>query len=117
MVLARAVRPDAPIDVIAPASPFDEALFRRSVAQLEERGFRLRFRPDILSRNTFLAGDDVRRRDELLAAIDAPDSDVIWCVRGGYGVTRLLPDIPVERIRRANKLLVGFSDISALHVL
>jgi muramoyltetrapeptide carboxypeptidase len=115
MALARPVRLDAWIDVIAPAGPFDETQFRQSVGALEARGFRLRFRPDILERDRFLAGSDQRRSAELLAAIDAPDSDVIWCARGGYGVTRLLPHIPIERIQRGNKILVGFSDITALH--
>jgi muramoyltetrapeptide carboxypeptidase len=112
---ARAVRPHAPIDVIAPAGPFDRAIFEKSLQELQSRGLQLRFRPDVFSRDRFLAGDDARRGAELHDALTNPDSDVIWCARGGYGTTRLLPHLPIELIRRANKILVGFSDITALH--
>ncbi len=103
------------IDVIAPASAFDTASFQASVAVLQAANIRLRFRSDISTRTGFLAGSDERRLEELLAALDAPDSDVIWAARGGYGVTRLLPQVPVERIRDAGKIVIGFSDVSALH--
>ncbi len=42
---------------------------------------------------------------------------VIWSARGGYGSTRLLPHLPVDAVRRADKWFVGFSDPTALHCL
>ena len=42
------------------------------------------------------------------------DIDAIWCARGGYGCSRLLPDIDYELIRNNPKLLIGYSDITAL---
>jgi muramoyltetrapeptide carboxypeptidase len=115
MPRARPLQPDRWIEVIAPASSFDRENFDVSVHVLQEQGLRLRFRDDVFSRERFLAGSDERRLAELLAALDAPDSDVLWCVRGGYGATRLLNDLPLSRIRNAGKLLIGFSDITALH--
>ena len=40
-----------------------------------------------------------------------------WVARGGYGATRLVDQIPVEKVADANKWLVGFSDVTALHAL
>lgn len=115
--MARLLTSGSIVDVVAPAGPFDDEAFRRGIEVLERFGFRPRFRPDIHSRDRFLAGSDDRRLRELQAAMDAPDSLAIWCVRGGYGCTRLLPSLSVESIRRADKVLIGFSDITALHAL
>jgi muramoyltetrapeptide carboxypeptidase len=65
----------------------------------------------------YLAGTDARRTDELLEAIDDPDVDAIVAARGGYGAMRLLPALSLEKIASARKLLVGFSDITALHAV
>lgn len=107
--------PGTVVDVIAPAGPFDLDGFQRGLATLREAGFSPRHRPDITERHGFFAGSDERRTEELLGALAAPDSRIVWAVRGGYGVTRLLPRIPLDAIRRAGKLLVGFSDLTALH--
>ncbi len=42
--------------------------------------------------------------------------DAIWCVRGGYGASRLLPALDFELMRRKPKALIGYSDITALHM-
>lgn len=113
--MVRPLRPGSLVDVIAQSSPFDAEGFRSGIHLLESLGYRVRHRPDVFERQRFLAGSDERRRDELLGALAASDSDVVWCARGGYGATRLLGDIPLETIRKAGKLLVGFSDVTALH--
>lgn len=112
---ARPLQRDQFIDIVAPASPFDRTLFENGLAFLRERGFQPRFRDDLFARDRFLAGSDERRLAELQAAIDAPDSCAIWCVRGGYGASRLLNDLSLKRLRAANKLLIGFSDVTVLH--
>lgn len=115
MALAKAVSTGSIVDVIAPSGPFDHERFRAGLGLLEKAGLRPRHRPDVFSRERFLAGSDERRAAELIAALKAPDSDLVWCARGGYGATRLLSDLPLEIIRGAGKLLIGFSDITALH--
>ena len=42
--------------------------------------------------------------------------DAIWCVRGGYGASRLLPALDYALMQRKPKALIGFSDITALHL-
>lgn len=103
------------VDVIAPSGPFDVEAFQSGLQFLRDAGFAPRHRDDITDRQGFLAGSDERRRTELLEALGAPDSRLIWCARGGYGATRLLPDLPLDLIRRSEKTLIGFSDITALH--
>ncbi len=66
-------------------------------------------------RRGYLAGDDPRRLAELWRALEEPDTRAIVCARGGYGAMRLLDRLPPGTVRRARKVLVGFSDVTALH--
>ena len=112
----KALRNGSVVAVVAPSGPFDRDLFMEGVRRLEAR-YEVRFRGEIFSQSGYLAGSDSRREEELLNAIRDPRVDAIVCARGGYGATRLLDHLDVSSVRRANKLLVGFSDITALHAL
>jgi muramoyltetrapeptide carboxypeptidase len=104
------------VRVVAPASPFPLDRFERGVARLATR-YRVTFDEGLFARNAYLAGDDHRRLRELERAIDDPDVDAIVAARGGYGTMRVIDRITPERVRAAKKLLVGFSDLTALHAL
>jgi muramoyltetrapeptide carboxypeptidase len=108
------IRPGDHIRVVAPSSPFDPEELAQGVARLEQR-YRVTRDPSLLERHGYLAGDDARRSRELRAAIDDPSVRAIFAARGGYGATRLLGELELSRIARGAKLLVGFSDITALH--
>lgn len=114
--LPRRVRPGSRLAVVAPSGPFDEEAFCAGIGWLAER-YEPVHRPDIFAKSGYLAGDDARRLAELEAALADPATDAIVCARGGFGATRILPGVDPELVRRANKLIVGFSDITALHAL
>ena len=113
-VAPRALRRGARIAVIAPSSPFDVPAFERGVTRLRER-YDVTYGAGLLARSGFLAGDDDRRIAELREALRDPAVDAIVAARGGHGSTRLLDRIDVAEIAAHPKLLVGFSDITALH--
>jgi muramoyltetrapeptide carboxypeptidase len=73
--------------------------------------------PEISARQGFLAGDDTRRLHELRAALASPRVDAIIAARGGYGCTRIAQLIAADEVRQHAPLLVGFSDLTALHAL
>ncbi|MCO1660219.1 S66 peptidase family protein [Pseudonocardia humida] len=62
---------------------------------------------------SYLAAPDADRLAEFQAAWDDPDVRAVVCLRGGYGTQRIVDGIDWDRGR---KLLVGFSDITALHL-
>jgi muramoyltetrapeptide carboxypeptidase len=103
------------VRVIAPASPFDRTLALCGIAFLGER-YRVQFDWRMFERDGFLAGPDARRRQELAEAIAAPEVAAVVAARGGYGITRIAGDIDFGALRRSPKWLVGFSDVTALHV-
>ena len=112
----RPLSPGKRIHVIAPSSPFDAADFERGIARLRQR-YDVHHDPDILRRAGYLAGTDEQRIAELLGALQDDGVDAIIAARGGYGATRLLDRLPVSIVALHPKLLVGFSDITALHAL
>lgn len=64
----------------------------------------------------YLSASDDARADEFNRALRAPDADAIFCVRGGYGTLRILDRLDYDAARRHPKLLVGYSDITALQL-
>jgi muramoyltetrapeptide carboxypeptidase len=112
----RGLAPGGHLRVIAPSSPFDREAFDRGVASLRER-YVVTFDDALFAKDGFFAGDDARRLAELHAALADDSVDAIVCARGGYGAMRLLAGIDVALVARARKLLVGFSDVTALHTV
>lgn len=115
LVIPPALGPGATVRVIAPASPFDRTLALCGMAFLGER-YRVQFDWRMFERDGFLAGSDARRRDELARALAAPDVAAVIAARGGYGITRIANDLDFAALRRSPKWLVGFSDVTALHL-
>jgi muramoyltetrapeptide carboxypeptidase len=74
--------------------------------------YRPRFSDTLFASHRYLAGTDAQRLADLQEALD-DDSRAIFCARGGYGAMRLLPALANRTA--PNKLLVGFSDVTALH--
>lgn len=100
------------VRVIAPAGPFDRESFDAGFKLLAAR-YQASHRPDLFAADRYLAGSDERRQRELVDAL-TDDSQAVFAARGGYGVMRLLADIPWERVKP--KVVVGFSDLTALHL-
>jgi muramoyltetrapeptide carboxypeptidase len=103
------------VAVIAPASGFDRPAFELGLKVLAGR-YQPEYSEGIFTRHRYLAGDDARRLSELLAAIADPKARAVFCARGGYGATRLLGRLAGVAPPGERKLLVGFSDITALHL-
>lgn len=111
-----ALKPGDTIAFVAPAGPLDETRMERARARLEALGFHVRVPADLYRAHGYLAGSDERRAAELMAAFADPQVQAIFPGTGGYGVTRMLDRLDYAVIRRNPKILIGFSDITALHL-
>ncbi len=109
------LRPQDRVAVIAPASGFERSAFEAGLALIAAR-YRTRYDEGLFERQRYLAGSDARRLAELQSALADPDTGAVFCARGGYGATRLLPQLAPQAPPGRPKLLVGFSDITALHL-
>ncbi|MGN6701855.1 MAG: muramoyltetrapeptide carboxypeptidase [Burkholderiaceae bacterium] len=108
---------DARIGIVALGGyPPDIDAYRRGIAFLEGIGCSVKsfYRHD--ERHLRFGGDDAQRIGQLDAALADPDIDIVLALRGGYGMSRLLPRIDFERVAASGKLLVGHSDFTALQM-
>jgi muramoyltetrapeptide carboxypeptidase len=79
-------------------------------------GLRVRLGRHALGRHTYLAGTDEQRLADLNDALRDPEVRGVICLRGGYGSQRIVDDVDYPAVRADPKLIMGFSDITALHV-
>ena len=105
------------IGVIAPAGPVLPEALPAVQALYARHGYRVRLYPGCHANTGYLAGPDALRLADLHAALADDDVAAIHCLRGGYGAMRLLDGIDAGLLKRKPKLLMGYSDITALHAL
>ncbi len=110
-----ALRPSALVGVLAPASPVRKEFVDRGVAELERLGFRVRVGTNLYRRGRYTAGSAEERLEDWIELWEDPEVTAVFCARGGYGSMELLSRLPVERIRACPKVLLGASDVTALH--
>ena len=111
------LNPGDTVGVIAPASAVgsDDGLDRAEY-WLRSMGLEPRFGPHAGERHGYLAGTDADRAADLNAMYADPDVKAVFAVRGGWGAARILPLIDWDLIRANPKLLIGYSDVTALHL-
>lgn len=109
------LRPGDRIEMVAPSSPFDRERFERACAFLESNGFRVTQGKSVFNKKGYLAGTEAERAQDLIHAIKDPDISAVFCARGGYGSSRLLPWLPFPVLAPHPKIFLGHSDITFLH--
>jgi len=104
------------VDIVAPSSASDKRGLKQAVDFIKSIGLVPRFQRGIFGADLLCANSDEKRFLHLKTAINAKDSKVIWCLRGGYGSARLLPMLDKLKSPKFTKLLIGYSDITHLHM-
>jgi muramoyltetrapeptide carboxypeptidase len=88
----------------------------RAVDRVRAWGWEPRLGRHARGRRGYLSGTDEERAGDFNAALHDPEVDAIWCLRGGYGTMRVLPEIDWEALAARPRPVVGFSDNTALHL-
>jgi len=103
------------VGLINPASATfnrDQAeIYRETLAAL---GLQTRFGDHLLDRYGYLAGRDEDRAADINTFFADPEVRAVLALRGGWGCNRLLPLLDYELIRQNPKIVLGFSDLTAL---
>ncbi len=102
------------VALISPGSYAPDDAVQKAYLNLEGLGLKVKPGKYLRAQRGFTAGSDQQRLDDLHAAFSDTEASAVWCVRGGYGCTRLLPFIDYPLIRQNPKILIGYSDITAL---
>lgn len=104
------------VGVIAPSGVVDREALGRGIAELQRLGFEVRADERLLEVELFHAGSLERRLAELHALFEDEQVAAIFCARGGAGAFSLLERLDERLIRERPKPLVGYSDITFLHL-
>ncbi len=105
------------ISIVSPAStPKDASKVHSAVRYFESLGYRVSISKNVFNVNGYLAGTDGERAEDLNQAFADKNVKAIICSRGGYGTPRILDRIDYNLIKRDPKILVGYSDITALQL-
>ena len=107
------------IGITAASSPVEKKLLQKGLKRLGAWRLPILVDDSVYQQKRYLAGSDAVRASSLLAHLKNSLVGTIWCARGGYGSTRILPLLDKAKagklLRRDPKLLLGFSDVTALH--
>ncbi|MEO7453145.1 MAG: LD-carboxypeptidase, partial [Fimbriimonadales bacterium] len=116
MIKPPAIKPGDRIAVVSPSSSTVLEKMKNGAGLLQERGYEVVFGENAFSVDAFLAGNDKDRAADLMNAwLDDKIAAIIF-TRGGYGMGRLLPHLDLDKMAAHPKLVVGFSDATALHL-
>ena len=105
------------IGVVAAASPYDSrSQVLRGIEWWESRGYRVKLGAGVWERDDYVAGDARTRAADLNALYADEEVDAVQALQGGFGSAQMIPFLDFEIIAANPKPLIGFSDITALHV-
>ena len=98
------------IAALSPSGIFTPEKLDASVKLIESWGHRIYFAPNFAAKHRYTAGTEEQRLQDFIWALEHPDIDTIWFIRGGYGTAQLLERLPPY----TEKTIIGFSDATAL---
>jgi muramoyltetrapeptide carboxypeptidase len=109
------LKPGDTVALIDPASAtFESVKIEIAVEAIEAMGFKARPAPHIADRYGYLAGKDTDRAHDVNQMFADPSVNAVLALRGGWGCARLLPYVDFDVIAKNPKILVGYSDLTAL---
>ena len=111
------LRPGDLIRFVSPASTPARDDVEASADLLRSMGNAVDFGPNAFNKLNYLAGTDDERLADLNDALRDPKVRAIFATKGGKGSYRIAERLDFDAARRDPKFLVGFSDITALHLV
>lgn len=105
------------VGVMAPSGPyFNRSDIERPLAWWREHGYTVKLADSVWAQDDYVAGPPEKRAEDLNGLFADPDVDVIQVLWGGTGAIETLPFLDMDLIARNPKALMGYSDITNLHI-
>jgi len=111
-----ALKPGSHVRIVSPASSLTPAKVAAGALLLESQGYRVTHGEHVFAQESYLAGTDAQRANDLMSAFQDPEVDAVICSRGGYGCARLFPYLDLDAMAASRKFFAGFSDVTTLHL-
>ena len=103
------------VAIISPSSTPKAGVAEAGAEAMRQWGFVPVIGKRVYGKHGMYSGTIAERLEDFMAALRDPSIKAIVCTRGGYGASLLLPDLPLDTLRKYNKWIVGYSDITSLH--
>lgn len=117
MRIPKSLKKGDTIGLVSASSPTPLEDLPKAIKAVEDLGFKVVVGETCKKRHGYLAGKDDLRAHEVNEMFRNPEIDGIFCIRGGYGATRVLPLLDLEMIKQHPKVFAGYSDVTALHIV
>jgi muramoyltetrapeptide carboxypeptidase len=104
------------VAIVAPAGKVKDGGLIKAVEILKSWSLEVAVSPHALDGYDYFSGTDEHRLSDLQSAVDINEYSAIFCARGGYGLTRIIDKIDFTHFIQYPKWIIGFSDITALHL-
>ena len=104
------------IGIVAPSSPVPDGLVDQSITYFENLGFKVKTGKHLDKNELFTAGTDEERASDIMDFVKDPEILVIIITNGGTCSIRTLPLLDYGMITQNPKLIVGYSDATALQL-
>ena len=114
LIKPKKLKPGDTIAIIAPSGVVDIDAINKASIYFTNKGYKIKLGENISKTDRYLAGNDVDRLSDLHSAFEDNSIDAIICARGGYGALRLANKLDFELIKKHPKIIIGFSDVTAL---
>lgn len=117
-IIPEMLNPGDKVAVVAPAGPSNVSEVSELVSLMKSLNINTELSKSIVEakreRNGYLSNNDEERAAEFMHYIQRDDIKAIFAARGGYGVMRILDKLDYDEIANHPKIIVGYSDITAL---
>lgn len=116
MIRPKALKKGDTIGLISASGATPPEKLQPAIASIEKLGLKVVVGETCHARHGYLAGTDDLRAADVHRMFGDPTIDGIFCIRGGYGATKILSQLDFDMIGANPKVFAGYSDVTALHI-
>lgn len=117
MIFPKKLKKGDTIGLVCTGSPVKSADVETCVKTLKDMGYKVKAADNLCSDyGGYMAGSGLQRACQLNRMFEDGDINAVFCLRGGYGSSRIMKHIDYDAVRDNPKIFVGYSDVTDLHI-
>jgi len=116
LIKSKGIKKGDTVGIISPSGAIRPGQLDEAKKILKGIGLKAHPAPNCNGHYGYFSGTDEERLADIQYCLEQEEIDAIWCLRGGYGLTRILDKIDYKLFRERALAVVGYSDITALHM-
>lgn len=117
MIFPKKLKTGDTIGLVCTGSPVRSADVKICVTTLEDMGYKVKAADNLCADyGGYMAGSGLQRACQLNKMFEDGDVKAVFCLRGGYGSSRIMEHMDYDTVRNNPKIFVGYSDVTSLHI-